>query len=247
MKNEKKQLPWSTIIMLALIAIAMIVFIVIFLAINPANISLKELITAITICSVILVACIMFIIYFLKPQKTKENKLIVKIEGNENVEEEKILWQGCTNKVGAILLTLKIDVVACLIAEILVMFMAVFIDVGIPNKCQAALVLQPPVLFYFCLIFFLCFIQLDRTIYTITNERIYIISGGNLIAFYSNKDIIDFKIKYAFYEQNKQHGTVKIKLLKRRFAPLKNHLYSISKPENVYDILHMNLKRRKSE
>jgi len=56
--------PWTTLLMLIAIAVGMVVLIIIFAVVNPANKAATELLPAIIICSLIFVSCIALIVFF---------------------------------------------------------------------------------------------------------------------------------------------------------------------------------------
>ena len=151
--------------------------------------------------------------------------------------QETILWSGQTSKLGGFMFAAKITLPLMLLFEMIFVVVAAFFDVGLSDKWKTFGVLQACLIIP-ALIFPIMFFQSMGFRYTITNERISFIFGMGDTNFFQYKEIVDLKIKYAFYERNKKFGTIKIKVRDRRFRPFRNHLLSIPEPEKVLKIIN---------
>ena len=234
----------------------MVVFAIYIPVANPADKTIAELIPVVIMCVVIGIASLILAVYFIVPKKikTKDTNIISsetmtfdgkhwKGQSADDVKEflkihsknEEVLWEGGTSRIGGIMYSAKICLFLFLLLEIIFVIIAVFFDIGLSNKLKTFFVLQLGLIMLAVIFLIMCFMSADFS-YQITNEKVYLYYN-NIPKVYDIKDIISIKIKYALYERNKQFGTIKVKVKNRRIAPMRNHLYSIPKPQEVYDIL----------
>jgi protein-S-isoprenylcysteine O-methyltransferase Ste14 len=214
--------------MLILLALGMLFLTIFIPVVNPTNKPIPDLIPIIIMCAAICLVSIALIVYFVIPKKMKDKTTTLN-------NSEKLLWEGKTSKIGGIMFSAKIFSFLVLLFEIIFVVIAVFFDIGLSDKLKTFFVLQSFLITLLVIFFVMCF-QSTNFYYKITNERVYLYFS-NIPTIYEIKDILTIKIKYAFYERNKQFGTIKVKVKNKRIAPMRNHLYSIPQPQEVFDIL----------
>ncbi len=151
-------------------------------------------------------------------------------------EKETVLWAGETGKVGCIVYAAKFLLILVALFEIIFALIAVFFDIGLHDKWKTFGVLQACLLILAVIFPVMCF-QMMGVRYSLTNERVFFYFGMGDANHFLYTEIVDIKLKYAFFERDKKRGTIWIKLRDKRPRPFRNHLRSVAEPEKVYALI----------
>jgi len=167
---------------------------------------------------------------------TKMPEISKKEMAHYYANDKSTLWRGAPSKIGAMMTTMEI------VLWEFVAFSALC-SLGLLNNWKTFLVLEAAVVFLMCVLLIpILAYKTHKTsknefdYYLITNRGIIIVFEAMVVR-YGYDDILNMKIKYAFYERNQKHGTIKIKVRGQRLTSLNNHLRSIPEPEKVYRII----------
>ena len=143
---------------------------------------------------------------------------------------ENIIWTGKPSKIGAVIFPIK------MCGGMFLAFTALCC-LGFLNNWQTFLLFETIVVLTMCIVFPITCKQMRENFnYAITKDHVLIFYAGMVVR-YSHKDILQMKVKHAFYERNKKYGTIKVKVRGKRLTSLNNHLYSIPEPKKVCNLI----------